>query len=65
MQFFYFKGDDIVLLDYKTDKLDEEKLKAYYTKQLELYAEALVGITGKTVSEKLIYSFKLGKIINV
>ena len=65
---FFYEGDDIVLVDYKTDfvmKGQEEKLAERYKTQLDYYARALESVTGKRVREKLIYSFSLGKIIEV
>ncbi len=60
------KGDNIVLIDYKTDKVTkdaEEELKARYHVQLDLYAKALENLTGKPVSQKVIYSVTAGKDI--
>lgn len=65
---FFYEGDDIVLVDYKTDfvmKGQEEKLAERYKTQLDYYARALESVTGKRVREKLIYSFSLGKIIEM
>ena len=65
---FFYEGDDIVLVDYKTDfvmKGQEEKLVERYKTQLGYYARALESVTGKKVKEKIIYSFSLGKIIEV
>ncbi len=65
---FFYEGDDIVLVDYKTDfvmKGQEEKLAERYKTQLDYYARALESVTGKRVKEKLIYSFSLGKIIEM
>ncbi len=59
-------GDNIVLIDYKTDRIKEnaeEELKARYHVQLELYAKALEKLTGKPVSAKVIYSVTAGKDI--
>lgn len=66
----YFEEDDeIVLVDYKTDKVNkfdgEEVLIKRYEKQLELYKTALERTTGKKVKETLIYSFTLGKVISL
>ncbi|MCR5321865.1 MAG: UvrD-helicase domain-containing protein [Lachnospiraceae bacterium] len=62
-----FEEDDgIVILDYKTDALEEngeETLKGRYRKQLDLYAEAASRILQKKVKEKVLYSFSLGKCI--
>ncbi len=61
----YFEEDgELVLLDYKTDRVDEEELLKRHKLQLQIYAEALEKLTGKKVKERLIYSFNLGKVIN-
>ena len=57
----YFKeGDEIVVLDYKTDRVRtcEELVKRYKT-QLDYYGDALEKLTGMKVKEKIIYSFAL------
>ncbi len=62
----YFEEDDgLVLLDYKTDHVDGETLRKRYKVQLDLYSQALVGITGKPVKESLIYSFHNEKLIDM
>ena len=61
---FWLENDKIVLLDYKTDRVHAAKeLKERYQAQLDYYARAVAQTTGKTVKEKLIYSFSLGKTI--
>lgn len=68
---FWMEEDKIVLLDYKTDRVDTaEALIARYETQMELYAEALgrvfAGASGKNcVAEKLIYSFSLKEVISL
>ena len=55
-----------VVLDYKTDRVrTADELVRRYQSQLTYYARALSQITGKAVKEKIIYSFALGKEINV
>ena len=65
----YFEEDGkIVLVDYKTDYVvrgDEKSLVEKYAAQLNHYAGALERITGKEVSEKIIYSFGLGKCVPI
>lgn len=58
----YLEEDDgLVILDYKTDRVSEpEELTKRYQTQLHYYAKALERITGKTVKERIIYSFALG-----
>ena len=62
---FFYEGDKIVLMDYKTDYTDEETLVKRYKAQLDYYAYILEKITGLKVSEKLIYSFYLEKQIDI
>jgi ATP-dependent helicase/nuclease subunit A len=63
----YFEEEDgLVLLDYKTDKVFKaQELVDKYKAQLEYYAKALERLTGKKVTEKLIYSFALAEEIEV
>lgn len=63
---FFYEGDDIVIMDYKTDRVKSGKeLVDRYEKQLELYAQALEQITGKKVKECIIYSVALGESIRL
>lgn len=63
---FYEEDGQIVLMDYKTDHVDnEEALIKRYRVQMDLYAEALSRITGKTLKAIYIYSFSLAKTIPV
>lgn len=72
---FWIEKDGIVLLDYKTDRVDTEKeLSERYAAQLKLYEEALNRVYENEkdaagnplkVKEKLLYSFRLGKVIPV
>ena len=63
----YFEEEDgLVLMDYKTDRLEKEVLFIErYEAQLTYYKKALEQITGKKVKEKWIYSFHLGREIKV
>ena len=63
---YFLEGDEIVLVDYKTDRVrrgEEQKLVDLYHTQLEDYAQALQRMTGRRVKEKYIYSFTLKKEI--
>ena len=63
---YFLEGDEIVLVDYKTDRVrrgEEQKLVDLYHTQLEDYAQALHRMTGRRVKEKYIYSFTLKKEI--
>ena len=65
----YFEdGEDLVLVDYKTDFIEEtdtEKLINRYKGQLDIYKEALERITKKRVKESYIYSFELDREVLV
>ncbi len=60
--FFYEEGE-IVVMDYKTDRADEDTLLGRYRAQLDYYGDTVSRITGKKLKEKIIYSFDLGKEI--
>lgn len=64
---YFIEGDEIVLLDYKTDQVGRENgaevLKLRYQTQLDLYARALEQALSRKVKEKIIYSVALGKCI--
>lgn len=63
---FWEEEDGIVLLDYKTDKVDDEQqLVLRYERQLELYKNAIEASYGVKVKEVLIYSFALERSINL
>lgn len=56
---FFFEGDGIVLVDYKTDAVPQgstDFLKNRYQTQMDLYAKAITAITGKEVREGYLYS---------
>ena len=56
----FTEGDEIILVDYKTDRVKEiGELKRRYEKQLAYYQQALERTTGKKVKEKIIYSLAL------
>ena len=58
---WFLEGDDIILMDYKTDKVKEPKeLIDRYQIQLDLYKRALEAATKRKVKEVYIYSFGLG-----
>lgn len=63
---FFEEEDGIVLLDYKTDKVDEDQeLVLRYERQLQLYKEAIEHAYNVPVKEVLIYSFALERSINL
>ncbi|WP_317854696.1 helicase-exonuclease AddAB subunit AddA [Chakrabartyella piscis] len=63
---YYILDGEVVLVDYKSDRLykEEEYLQRYQI-QMELYALALGKGLGKPVSKAYIYSFALGKAIEI
>jgi len=63
----YFEEEDgLIVVDYKTDRVkDSNLLVKRYQMQLDYYGEALERLTGKKVKEKIIYSFGLGKEIQL
>ena len=66
---FWLEPDGIVLLDYKTDRVQTvEQLKDRYAAQLHLYAEALERVFAASklkVKEILIYSFYLEEVLQL
>lgn len=66
MDAFFYEGDEVVVVDYKTDRVSSpEELTDRYQMQLAYYEKALHMMTGKKVKERIIYSFALGKEIQV
>lgn len=58
------ENGEIVLVDYKTDRVNSEKiLVSRYDLQIKLYAAALGKIFGKRVREAYLYSFCLNKAV--
>ena len=60
-------SDHLEILDYKTDRTrDEEALRTAYAAQLQLYAEAITRrFPNKPVTCKALYSFALGRLVEV
>ncbi len=65
----YFEEDDgLVILDYKTDFVDENNKKEIihkYKKQIEFYADVLSKLTGKKVKEKYLYLFGIDEQVSI
>ena len=58
---FFEEDGEIVLLDYKTDRIDSmEELWNRYRTQLDYYGEAVSRLMGMPVKESILYSFSLG-----
>ncbi len=63
---YFIEDDEIVVVDYKTDRVNESKtLVDRYELQLDYYARALERILGQRVKEKIIYSTALVKGITL
>ena len=63
---YYLTEEGVVLLDYKTDRVNKaEELVTRYKKQLDYYAKALERLLGMPVIGKEIYSFALNETIEV
>ncbi|SHK47522.1 DNA helicase/exodeoxyribonuclease V, subunit A [Clostridium cavendishii DSM 21758] len=61
---FFEEDDGIVLLDYKTDYVELDKIEEILEKykiQINLYTETIEKITGKKVKEKWLYLFYIDK----
>ena len=64
----FFEGDNIILLDYKTDRVTEENAQAraeFYKTQIDYYAQALENILEKPVNERYLYFMNLNKTIKM
>lgn len=60
------EGDHLILVDYKTDRVDTpEELCDRYRQQMHFYQQALETILGLPVSQVLLYSFAMGKVVEM
>ena len=70
---FFEEEDGIVLLDYKTNRIDrrksfaeeEERLRNQYQEQMDIYRKALSAALGKPVKEAWLYLFEPGRLIKM
>lgn len=65
---YYFTEDGIVLMDYKTDRIQpgkEQDLADRYRTQMAVYRQALQDNTGRPVIKTVLYSFSLGKEVEL
>ena len=70
---YFIENDEVVIVDYKTDRIDEtkdisiqiNKLKKEYHDQLTLYKEAVEKITGIKVKECYLYLFSINQQISM
>ena len=69
--FFYDEDGEIILVDYKTDRLPkdraaaERKLREHHSPQLGYYSRAVEEICGKAPKSTLIYSLCLGDTVEI
>lgn len=59
------EGEEMVLIDYKTDSGSARELTEKYKVQVDLYAEAVEKIFQKKVKERYLYSFGSGQWIMI
>ena len=63
---YFLEGDQVVLMDYKTDRVDQiSDLVSRYHVQLDMYAKTIHQLTGRMVTEKIIYAFHFDDSINL
>ena len=61
---YFYEGDDIVLVDYKTDNyVNKDEIKEKYSQQLQLYKLAIEKITSKLVKNQILYLFSTKSVI--
>jgi ATP-dependent helicase/nuclease subunit A len=66
--YFYDENRDIILVDFKSDRINKSQLGIYkdkYKKQLNLYAEALENITGRNVRGKILFFLEIGSAVSI
>ncbi|TWW12427.1 ATP-dependent helicase/nuclease subunit A [Dellaglioa algida] len=69
---YFIKNNELILFDYKTDKVSKdntieeiEKLTTRYRGQLNLYGEALANMTGLKVAHKYLYLLAANRVVEV
>lgn len=65
---YFMEGNEIVLLDYKTDYVTNdniEEIKNRYLSQINYYSHALEKVTGMKVKEKYLYLFSSGSFVKL
>ena len=59
-----FDGDDVILLDYKTGKLDDKKLENY-TLQMNIYSSVVEKAFNRKITHKYLCLIDLQKILEI
>lgn len=59
------EGDQLAILDYKTDHASSAELRERYRTQLEFYRRAISQTLGRPVKELLLYSLSLRDVITI
>lgn len=68
---YFEEGDDLVLLDYKSNYIDKEdpdaknRIISLYNEQIRLYAEALNTITQKNIKEAFLFLTGIGEAVEI
>ncbi|MDF2986291.1 MAG: recombination helicase AddA [Eubacterium sp.] len=65
---YFEEGENIILLDYKTDYIadgDINHIKERYRLQISYYSRALETLTGQKVTERHIYLFSTGQLVEM
>ena len=61
----FAEGEEIVLVDYKTDKYIDAERKKMYQVQLELYERAIEKVLGKKVKARYLYLLTQGNLMEM
>jgi ATP-dependent helicase/nuclease subunit A len=65
---YFYEGDEIVLIDYKTDRTSDDRvadLIERYGTQIRTYRDALNLLTGKRVKESYLYLLNISKALRI
>ncbi len=61
----FLEGNEWVLVDYKTDRAEDEEILERYSLQMQWYRKALEQITGKKVKETWLFALRSGHALQV
>ena len=62
----FVENGRLIIVDYKTDRVASgDELKELYASQLGIYRRCLEQVIGMPVEQTLIYSFRLGKTVEI